>query len=79
MANPLPHIWAVIRAVLAVVGAAALVAVGCIVVFRLRKDSSGDSSGASGPGQIIDGNKSAIEGLNDALDTLRNAWSHSNP
>lgn len=79
MADTFSRVWAIVRAVLAVVGAAAVVVLGYIVVRGIRKHSGVDQGGQGSPGQVIADNSTAIAGLNAALDTLRNAWNRSNP
>ena len=73
MAINWPKYLSIARAVLDVVGAAALVAIGYIVYSRIRRNSSGDSGGQISPGSVIQDNKAASEGLDQALATLRAA------
>ena len=67
------RVWAVIRAVFGVVGAATVLALSVIVAIRLRHDNGQNGSGGQSAASVEQQNSDARKGLEEAMDILRRA------
>lgn len=77
MAINLSRALSIARAVLGVIGAGALVAIGYVVYRRIRSDHNGNRDGGPSAQSVIRDNSEAREGLAKAMAILRAARARS--